>query len=308
MCKENSLQGSESGQTSRCWPSPAKLNLFLYVTGRRADGYHQLQTLFQFLDYGDSLWLTPRNDGRLHLITPLAGVSNDTNLLLRASHLLQRYAASQGQPAASYGADIAIEKRLPMGAGLGGGSSNAATVLVALNQLWQCGFSLPQLRQLGLQLGADVPVFIHGHAAFAEGVGERFSDATPPEKWYLVVNPAIQIATASIFNHPELPRNSPVRCMAELLHSPFTNDCEQIVRKRFAVVDRAIRWLLEYAPARLTGTGCCVFAEFSSRSAACQVLEQAPKWLHGFVAQGMNISPLRRMIFGHPTLPGETGC
>ena len=275
------------------WPSPAKLNLFLYITGRRADGYHTLQTLFQFLDYGDTISLEPRRDGEIHLLTPVDGVAHEDNLIVRAARLLMKTAAESGRLPAGSGADIRIEKRLPMGGGLGGGSSNAATVLVALNNIWQCGLSLDELAALGLTLGADVPVFVRGHAAFAEGIGERLTPAEPAEKWYLVVHPGVSIPTPVIFNDPDLPRNTPKRSIETLLKCEFSNDCEVIARKRFREVDAALSWLLEYAPSRLTGTGACVFAEFDTESAARQVLEQAPEWLQGFVARGVNISPLK---------------
>ncbi|MDU7776161.1 MAG: 4-(cytidine 5'-diphospho)-2-C-methyl-D-erythritol kinase, partial [Citrobacter sp.] len=236
------------------WPSPAKLNLFLYITGRRADGYHTLQTLFQFLDYGDTLSLEPRRDGEIHLLTPVDGVAHEDNLIVRAARLLMKTAAERGRLPAGSGADIRIEKRLPMGGGLGGGSSNAATVLVALNHLWQCGLSLDELAELGLTLGADVPVFVRGHAAFAEGVGEILTPVEPAEKWYLVAHPGVSIPTPMIFNDPDLPRNTPKRSIETLLKCEFSNDCEVIARKRFREVDAALSWLLEYAPSRLTGT------------------------------------------------------
>ncbi|MCP1628272.1 4-diphosphocytidyl-2-C-methyl-D-erythritol kinase [Citrobacter amalonaticus] len=278
------------------WPSPAKLNLFLYITGRRADGYHTLQTLFQFLDYGDTLSLEPRRDGEIHLLTPVDGVAHEDNLIVRAARLLMKTAAERGRLPAGSGADIRIEKRLPMGGGLGGGSSNAATALVALNHLWQCGLSLDELAALGLTLGADVPVFVRGHAAFAEGVGEILTPVEPAEKWYLVVHPGVSIPTPMIFNDPDLPRNTPKRSIETLLKCEFSNDCEVIARKRFREVDAALSWLLEYAPSRLTGTGACVFAEFDTESRARQVLEQAPEWLNAFVAKGVNLSPLHRAL------------
>ena len=194
------------------------------------------------------------------------------------------------------GADIDVVKRLPMGGGLGGGSSNAATVLVALNHLWQCGLSIDELAALGLTLGADVPVFVRGHAAFAEGVGEILTPVEPEEKWYLVAHPGVSIPTPVIFNDPDLPRNTPKRSIKTLLKCEFGNDCEVIARKRFREVDAALSWLLEYAPSRLTGTGACVFAEFDTESRARQVLEQAPEWLKGFVAKGVNLSPLHRAL------------
>ncbi|MDX6039906.1 4-(cytidine 5'-diphospho)-2-C-methyl-D-erythritol kinase [Scandinavium lactucae] len=278
------------------WPSPAKLNLFLYITGQRPDGYHTLQTLFQFVDYGDTITIDVRADGELHLLTPVTGVADEENLIVRAARLLMKTAANSGRLPQGAGADISIDKRLPMGGGLGGGSSNAATVLVALNHLWRCGLSVDELATLGLTLGADVPVFVRGHAAFAEGVGEVLTPVTVPEKWYLVAHPGESIPTPVIFNDPELPRNSPRRSIETLLKCEFSNDCEVIARKRFRKVDAALSWLLEYAPSRLTGTGACVFAEFDTESAARQVLEQAPEWLQGFIARGVNISPLMHAL------------
>ncbi|WP_417642568.1 4-(cytidine 5'-diphospho)-2-C-methyl-D-erythritol kinase [Enterobacter kobei] len=284
------------------WPSPAKLNLFLYITGQRSDGYHELQTLFQFLDYGDTIGIVPRHDGAIRLLTPVAGVADEENLIVRAARLLMDAASQRDCLPVDSGADIRVEKRLPMGGGLGGGSSNAATVLVALNHLWGCGLSVDELAELGLQLGADVPVFVRGHAAFAEGVGEQLTPVDPPEKWYLVMHPGVSIPTPVIFKDPDLPRDTPKRSINTLLNCEFSNDCEVIARKRFREVDAALSWLLEYAPSRLTGTGACVFAEFDTESSARQVLEQAPDWLHGFVAKGVNLSPLHQAMFGQPEL------
>ncbi len=284
------------------WPSPAKLNLFLYITGQRSDGYHDLQTLFQFLDYGDTIGIKPRTDGVIRLLTPVAGVPDEENLIVRAARLLMQAATERDCLPAGSGADLCVEKRLPMGGGLGGGSSNAATVMVALNQLWGCGLSEDELAALGLRLGADVPVFVRGHAAFAEGVGDMLTPVDPPQKWYLVMHPGVSIPTPVIFNDPELPRNTPKRSINTLLNCEFSNDCEVIARKRFRKVDAALSWLLEYAPSRLTGTGACVFAEFDTESFARQVLEQAPDWLNGFVAQGVNLSPLKQATFGQPEL------
>jgi len=280
------------------WPSPAKLNLFLYITGRREDGYHNLQTLFQFLDYGDTLSIEPTNDGQIRLATPIEGVPDEENLIVRAARLLQDTALLMGTLPQGAGAEISVEKRLPMGGGLGGGSSNAATVLVALNHVWNTGLTEDQLAALGITLGADVPVFVRGFAAFAEGVGEKLTPVSPPEKWYLVAHPGVSIPTPVIFKDPELPRNTPIRSIDTLLNCEFGNDCEVIARKRFRKVDELLSWLLEYAPSRLTGTGACVFAEFDTENAARQVLEQAPEWLHGFVARGVNVSPLHQAISG----------
>ncbi|MBC3229961.1 4-(cytidine 5'-diphospho)-2-C-methyl-D-erythritol kinase [Serratia fonticola] len=280
------------------WPSPAKLNLFLYITGRRADGYHQLQTLFQFLDYGDTLTIVPRQDDQILLLTPVEGVPDEQNLIVRAARLLQQHCTTHSIATLPRGADISIDKRLPMGGGLGGGSSNAATVLVALNELWQCGLSDDQLADMGLTLGADVPVFVRGHAAFAEGIGEQLQPANPAEKWYLVAHPGVSIPTPVIFADAELKRDTPVRPLNALLQAPYANDCEPIARKRFREVEQLLSWLLQYAPSRLTGTGACVFAEFDSEPAALQVLNQAPAWLRGFVARGVNVSPLHRIRSG----------
>ncbi|MGP4123209.1 MAG: 4-(cytidine 5'-diphospho)-2-C-methyl-D-erythritol kinase [Sodalis sp. (in: enterobacteria)] len=280
---------------TRHWPAPAKLNLFLYVTGRRSDGYHLLQTLFQFLDYSDTLSITPTDGGRIRLLNPVAGVAEQDNLIVRAARLLQHYCWATNN-AAPPGADIRLEKVLPMGGGLGGGSSDAATILVALNTQWGCGLTLATLARLGLTLGADVPVFVRSKAAFAEGIGEQLTPAAPVEKWYLVVMPPISIATPRIFGDPELRRDAPLRSIAELMAAPFQNDCEPIARKHFPAVEQHLSWLLEYAPSRLTGTGACVFAEFDTEAAAYQILSQAPAWMRGFVARGVNISPLHRTL------------
>ncbi|MFS2223809.1 4-(cytidine 5'-diphospho)-2-C-methyl-D-erythritol kinase [Pantoea sp. B65] len=281
------------------WPAPAKLNLFLYITGRRADGYHDLQTLFQFLDYGDTLHICADNSGDIRLLTPVDQVAHEQNLMVRAARLLRQQASAAGTLPARAGAEITIDKRLPMGGGLGGGSSNAATTLVALNQLWQTGFTADQLAAMGLTLGADVPVFVKGHAAFAEGVGEKLQPVNPPEKWYLVAHPGVSVPTPLVFNDPELKRDTPRRDISHIMQAPFSNDCEPAVRKRFREVEQLVSWLLEYAPSRLTGTGACVFAEFDTESAARQVLELAPNWLRGFVARGVNVSPLHRSLSGH---------
>lgn len=270
--------------------SPAKLNLFLYITGRRANGYHDLQTLFQFLDHGDELTITANNSGNITLSPALADVALEDNLIYKAAMALKNAAQSP------LGADIQLHKVLPMGGGIGGGSSNAATTLVALNYLWQTGLSDDQLAEIGLALGADVPVFTRGFAAFAEGVGEELSAVEPEEKWYLVVRPAVSIATKDIFTHPQLMRNTPKRDLASLLTTPYENDCEKIVRSLYPEVDKQLSWLLQYAPSRLTGTGSCVFAEFSSRKDAQAVFAQLSDNVLAFVAQGRNVSPLRKTL------------
>lgn len=287
-----------SDDTITQWPAPAKLNLFLYITGRRGDGYHLLQTLFQFLEYGDTVTLRLRDDRGVNLLTPLDGVANEHNLLCKAARLLQTYCQERRIPMRRAGVDIRIDKRIPLGGGLGGGSSNAATVLLALNHLWRCGLDEDTLAELGLRLGADVPVFVRGHAAFAQGVGEILQPASPEEKWYLVTHPGIGVPTPLVFNDPQLTRDTPARSLDALLKRPFANDCESSVRKRFREVEERLSWLLEYAPARLTGTGACVFAEFDTESAARQVLDQAPEGFSGFVTRGVNVSPLHRALSG----------
>jgi 4-diphosphocytidyl-2-C-methyl-D-erythritol kinase len=275
------------------WPSPAKLNLFLYITGRRADGYHELQTLFQFLDYADTLTIQANPSGLISLAPDLPGVPLQQNLIWRAATALQQ------QTNCPYGAHIQLEKVLPMGGGIGGGSSNAATVLVALNHLWQLGLTDDQLAAIGLSLGADVPVFVHGHAAIAEGVGEQLVHVAPEEKYYLLIKPAVSISTAEIFNHPDLCRNSPKRPKSELLTGSQVNDCEKIVRLLYPEVDQQLSWLLQYAPSRLTGTGSCVFAEFNSKLEAEKIRAKLSDDVSSFIAQGKNRSPLHETLAGY---------
>lgn len=272
------------------FPSPAKLNLFLYINGRLENGYHELQTLFQFLDFGDWLEIEVRQDANICLHPEIPHLKKEDNLIYRAARLLQQHTNCQ------LGATIRLDKILPMGGGVGGGSSNAATTLVALNQLWNTQCSLEELATLGLQLGADVPIFVHGKAAFAEGVGEKIHYCTPPEKWYVVLKPNVSISTGAIFQDPDLPRNTPKKTLSQLLSENYTNDCEKIVRDHYPEVEELLRWLLQYAPARLTGTGACVFAEFDDAQSAQAVFLNKPKDCFGFVAQGVNVSPLHQMM------------
>ena len=272
------------------WPSPAKLNLFLYITGRRDNGYHELQTLFQFLDHGDELAITANTSGEITLSPEIPGVPLQDNLIWKAAKALQLKSGCQ------HGAHIELNKILPMGGGIGGGSSNAATTLVALNFLWQTNLSDDELAEIGLKLGADVPVFTRGFAAFAEGVGEVLTKAEPEEKWYLVVRPDVSIATVDIFTHPQLTRDTPKRALATLLDSDYGNDCEKIVRMLYQEVDKQLSWLLQYAPSRLTGTGSCVFAEFSSKKEAESVLGKLPDTVSTFLAKGKNLSPLHETL------------
>ncbi|MBZ6065660.1 4-(cytidine 5'-diphospho)-2-C-methyl-D-erythritol kinase [Aeromonas schubertii] len=268
------------------WPAPAKLNLFLHVNGRRPDGYHELQTLFIFLDHGDTLSVEVTQGDRLTLSPAIPGVPDEENLIIRAARLLQ---ARLPTPK---GAHIRLTKVLPMGGGIGGGSSDAATTLVALNHLWGAGLSVDELAGLGVRLGADVPVFVRGTAAFAEGVGERLQPVAVPERWYLVIKPECHVATAAIFQDPDLPRNTPKMGLQELMSGEWKNDCEALVKKRHPEVANALGWLLEYAPSRMTGTGACVFAAFEDESLAREVLAKLPDGWVGFVAKGVNISPL----------------
>ncbi|WP_324040999.1 4-(cytidine 5'-diphospho)-2-C-methyl-D-erythritol kinase [Aeromonas caviae] len=269
------------------WPAPAKLNLFLHVNGRRPDGYHELQTLFIFLNHGDWLEFEPiPGSDQLTLSPAIPGVPDEQNLIIRAARLLQNRLASP------QGAHIRLEKVLPMGGGIGGGSSDAATTLVALNHLWQAGLSEDELAELGVQLGADVPVFVRGKAAFAEGVGERLQPVEVPDAWYLVLKPDCHVATAAVFQDPDLPRNTPKMTLDNLLAGEWKNDCELLVKKRHPEVANALGWLLEYAPSRMTGTGACVFARFEDEMAARKVLARVPEGWDGFVAKGENISPL----------------
>lgn len=272
------------------WPSPAKLNLFLYINSRTENGYHELQTLFQFVDHGDELTIQANDSGEITISPEIEGVPLKDNLIWKAATALQRFANC------SYGAHIDLHKILPMGGGIGGGSSNAATALVALNYLWQTNLSDDELAKIGLALGADVPVFVRGFSAFAEGVGEKLFPAHPDEKWYLVVRPNVSIATSDIFRHPDLTRNTPKRDLETLLNKPSVNDCEKIVRMLYPEVDKQLSWLLQYAPSRLTGTGSCVFAEFSSKSEAETILAQLSDKVSAFVAQGRNISPLKETL------------
>lgn len=272
------------------FPSPAKLNLFLYINARRDDGYHELQTLFQFLDYGDWLDVRLRNDGQICLTPKISDVKTEDNLIYRAATLLQQ------KSGCTLGADLHLHKILPMGGGVGGGSSNAATALLALNYVWKTKFSISQLAELGLQLGADVPLFIHGRASFAEGIGEKMTYCSPPEKWYLVLKPNVHISTAKIFSAEDLPRNTPKKSLSELIEEQYRNDCEKVVSNQYAEVEELLHWLLKYAPSRLTGTGACVFAEFDDEKSAQAVFKIKPEKFTGFVAKGLNVSPLHSML------------
>ena len=273
------------------WPAPAKLNLFLHITGRRDDGYHLLQSVFQFLDYGDELAFEVTADGKVSRLTDIPGVAAADDLIVRAAIALQQATGTTS------GVNIQVRKNLPMGGGLGGGSSDAATVLVVLNQLWQTGLDKQQLADIGLKLGADVPVFVHGVAAFVEGVGEQISAIEPPEKWILVIHPQINVSTAKIFNDSGLTRDSAAIRICDLSGALLTNVCEPIACKHYPEIAEAIQWLSGYnRSARMTGTGACVFAEFDSQQAAEELLQRLPEKWQGFVAKGVNQSPLYKQL------------
>lgn len=272
--------------TGAPWPAPAKINLFLHVIGRRADGYHLLQTVFQFLEFSDELLFSVRRDRRIVRVCDYDGIQEDDDLAVQAARALQRAARRP------LGVDIEVRKRIPVGGGLGGGSSDAATTLVALNALWGLHLDAATLGRIALGLGADVPVFVGGHAAWAEGVGESLAAVDPPEKWYLVVNPGCRIATAEIFHHPDLTRNSPPITIRDFLSGAGVNDCEPVVRKLHEQVGFALDWLRSRGDARMSGTGSCLFLPFQSEQAARAVCAELPDAWDGFVARGRNRSPL----------------
>jgi 4-diphosphocytidyl-2-C-methyl-D-erythritol kinase len=267
--------------------APAKLNLFLHVVGRRADGYHLLQTLFRFIDLSDTLHFTLREDGLVRRTTPIEGVAEEHDLCVRAALLLQKECGCR------LGVDIAVEKRIPMGGGLGGGSSDAATTLLALNKLWSLGVSRERLMQLGVQLGADVPVFIFGENAFAEGIGEQLQAYPLPEAWYVVLFPPVHVPTAAVFSRPELTRDTISLKIRDLSTHRLQNDLQPVVCKLYPEVERHLAWLGQFGPAMMTGSGACVFAGFGDEAGAKAVLQQLPKDMQGTVARGLPRHPLK---------------
>jgi 4-diphosphocytidyl-2-C-methyl-D-erythritol kinase len=280
-------------------PAPAKLNLFLHVIGRRADGYHLLQTLFRFIDLNDILHFTLREDGEIRRVKALPGVSSEQDLCVRAARLLQEVTACK------QGVDIQLEKNIPMGAGLGGGSSDAATTLLALNRLWRLDLSRERLMQLGLMLGADVPVFVFGENALAEGVGEQLLACPLPDAWYVILCPPVHVPTALIFTHPELTRNTISMTMRALPRGQDFrsvledeglkpgNDLQAVACKLFPEIATHIEWLDRFAPSLMTGSGACVFAEFDTEGDAQAVFQQLPPNMRGFVARGLQQHPLK---------------
>ncbi|QEP43440.1 4-(cytidine 5'-diphospho)-2-C-methyl-D-erythritol kinase [Ectothiorhodospiraceae bacterium BW-2] len=275
------------------WPAPAKINHFLHITGRRADGYHLLQTVFQFLDFGDQLAFEINQTGQIGLTSSLLGVADEDNLVLRAAKRLHSHCRCR------YGVTIDLRKQIPAGAGLGGGSSDAATTLVALNRLWRCSLSVDELAELGLTLGADVPVFVRGEAAWAEGIGERLQPITLLEPWFLVVVPPVSIATAELFCHQQLTRDqSAITICAFLTGSENTiNVFQPLVSRLYPEVNRVIQWLDQFQTPRMSGTGSAVFAPFASRAQALEVAATCPdsSW-KSFVARGINSSPLKQRL------------
>lgn len=262
----------------------------LRVVGRRPDGYHLLQTVFQFLDFGDWLRMEPRVDGCIRRARPVSGVAEEDDLVLRAARLLQR------ETGCTRGVAIDLEKRLPLGGGLGGGSSDAASVLLVLDRLWDLNLGFDRLAALGLQLGADVPVFVRGRAAWAEGVGENLTPIRLPEPWYLVVAPPCQVATAAVFGTPELTRDSSPIKIRDFLQGSQVNDCLPVVRNGYPEVAAALDWLGRFGKARLTGTGACIFAEFDSEAQAQAPLKELPDGWQAWVAKGCNVSPLHQAL------------
>ena len=268
-------------------PAPAKINLFLHIVGRRPDGYHLLQTAFHLLDWGDEITLRRRDDGAIVRTTDVPGVPADSDLVVRAARALQAASGS------AYGADIGVLKRIPMGGGLGGGSSDAASVLLALNRLWGCGLSRARLQEIGLTLGADVPFFVFGETAFAEGVGEKLQAMSVPPAWYVLVAPPVSVPTAAIFSAAELTRDSEILIMRAFAMQTTRNDMQATVCKKFPEVAEAIAWLSRFGAARMSGSGACIFAPFDSKEKAEQVVKAAPQGWAVWSAAGLDRHPLQ---------------
>lgn len=268
------------------WPAPAKLNLFLHIVGRRADGYHLLQTVFQLLDWGDTLALRVRDDGAIVRSGEVAGVAPEADLAVRAARALQRHCGTR------LGAEIRVDKRIPVGGGLGGGSSDAATALVALNELWGARLGTDELAAMGLALGADVPLFVRGHSAWGEGVGERLSPIELPARHYAIVDPGVSVATGALFQAPELTRKSPPTTISDFLAGSTTNVFAPLVRARHAPVASAMEWLRQFGAPRLSGSGGCVFVALDSAAEAQAVVKSCPPPFRAFAARGVNRSAL----------------
>jgi 4-diphosphocytidyl-2-C-methyl-D-erythritol kinase len=273
------------------YPAPAKLNLFLHVVGRRPDGYHLLQSVFALVDAADRLRFAVRGDGEIRRVSDLAGVPAESDLIVRAARLLK------SETGTALGADIEVDKRLPLGGGLGGGSSDAATTLIVLNRLWKTGLDRPALQALGARLGADVPFFVFGRNAWVEEVGEKLAPIDLPRAWYLVLVPPVAVPTGEIFAAPELTRDTEALKMedfsAQAGPGRFRNDLEAVVAARYPPVREHLAWLAGQGGGRLTGSGACVFARFEDRASADRVLEKLPGSMKGFVARGLDEHPLR---------------
>jgi 4-diphosphocytidyl-2-C-methyl-D-erythritol kinase len=282
-----------SAPTLTHWSAPAKLNLFLHVTARRADGYHELQTLFQLIDLSDTITIAVREDGRIERPAGPANIAPEEDLALRAALALQQHTGS------TRGAELRLHKRIPQGGGLGGGSSDAATTLLALNELWDCRMSLDELAELALPLGADVPVFVRGSSAWAEGIGERLAPVALPETWYVIIYPGVGVSTREVFQSPELTRNSPLITIRAFFQSGGRNDCEPVVRARSPEVAAALDWLSRDGSARLTGTGSCVFTARSSAADAERLAARVPERWMSYVARGLNTSPAHEQLRQH---------
>jgi 4-diphosphocytidyl-2-C-methyl-D-erythritol kinase len=271
----------------QAWPAPAKLNLFLHVVGRRADGYHLLQTVFRFIDLADTLRFAPRDDGRIVLATPTPGVPDAQNLVVRAAEALK-----VGGGGTATGVTIHLEKHIPPGGGLGGGSSDAATTLVALNHLWRLGLSRERLQAIGLSLGADVPVFVHGRNCFAEGVGEKFADLAVPEEAYLVSFPAVAVPTPEIFRSPTLRRDTPAIAPADWRPGFGGNDLEPVARALYPEIGRHLDWLRRHGDARMTGSGACCYVAFPNLATARAAQASLPVDIRGLAVAGLHAHPL----------------
>ena len=287
---------TDSHNTWLTLPAPAKLNLMLHINGRREDGYHQLQTIFQFLDYGDSLSFQHRHDGELRLEPAIENVDFNDNLIIKAARILQQQPEAQGK---SCGASINIHKILPMGGGLGGGSSNAATTLLALNKIWQLDLDLTRLAELGLVLGADVPVFIHGQSAWAQGVGEQLTFLPElPEKWFLIAHPNVHCNTAEIFSHKSLTRDTPIINIRPALEQHGVNDCQSTALMLYPEIGKTLNLLNKFGSAKMTGTGACLFMSFDSEKKASDTVSKLPADLNVFIAKGTNLSSAHKVLFG----------
>ena len=271
------------------WLAPAKINLFLHVTGRRSDGYHTLQTLYQFVDLCDVLQFAVREDNEIRLESDFDEVPPEQNLVVRAARALQTHSGTRA------GTDVKLVKRIPTGGGLGGGSSDAATTLVALNEFWRLGLSIKELAEIGVTVSADVPVFVHGQASWAEGIGDRLTPVAPTEPWYLIVNPNVQVSTAALFDAPELTRNTSPITIRDFMDGRSRNVFEPVVATRYPEVRAALEWLRRSHRsyrARMSGTGSCVFTACETEAVARELAERLPKGMTGYVVKGRNASPL----------------